>query len=254
MRSRVWYAMLSSVARTTWARLVERSMPMSSPRAYGSQYGAPRPVNAGTRYRSTRSPAASASASVSAASPMRPSPSLSHCTAAPVTNALPSSAYTGPVPRSHASVASRPAAERAIVDPVFTSRKQPVPYVFFASPGAKHGLAEERGLLIAGDAADRDRSTEVRGIGVAEVRDRRQHLGEHRRRHAEPGAELVVPAGPRDVEEERTRGVRDVGPMRSAAREPPEQPAVDRPEAQLALLRAGLRAADVVEDPADLRP
>src|SRR6266571_5406971 len=47
--SRVWYAIASSAARARCARVVPRVRPTSVPRAYGSQYGAPRPVNAGTR-------------------------------------------------------------------------------------------------------------------------------------------------------------------------------------------------------------
>src|SRR5207247_791813 len=42
--------MLSSVARAMCARVVPRSIPMRSPRAYMSQCGAPRPVKAGTKY------------------------------------------------------------------------------------------------------------------------------------------------------------------------------------------------------------
>src|SRR5437773_715276 len=91
-RSRVWYAMLSRVARTIWARVVPRSMPIRRPRAYMSQCGAPSPVNAGTRYTLSLPASPAASDSVSAAVAMIPRPSRSHCTAAPVMNALPSSA------------------------------------------------------------------------------------------------------------------------------------------------------------------
>ena len=69
---------------------------------------------------------------------MMPRPSRSHCTAAPVTNALPSIAYWTPAPMSHAIVVSRPPSLVRAWSPVLASRKQPVPYVFFASPGAKH--------------------------------------------------------------------------------------------------------------------
>ena len=46
--SRTSKAMASRVARTMWARVVPRVMPMIRPRACGSQCGAPRPVSAGT--------------------------------------------------------------------------------------------------------------------------------------------------------------------------------------------------------------
>ncbi|MNP54062.1 hypothetical protein D3C76_1485890 [compost metagenome] len=40
----------SSVARMMWFEFTPRVRPKIAPRAYGSQYGAPRPVNAGTTY------------------------------------------------------------------------------------------------------------------------------------------------------------------------------------------------------------
>ena len=60
------------------------------PRAYGSQYGEPSPVNAGTNTTPPVSGTLAASGPVSAASSMMPSPSRSHCTAAPVTKIAPS--------------------------------------------------------------------------------------------------------------------------------------------------------------------
>ena len=50
-----------------------------APRAYGSQCGAPRPTNAGTRYTSPLSVTLRASFSMSADFLMMPSPSRSHC-------------------------------------------------------------------------------------------------------------------------------------------------------------------------------
>ena len=68
---------------------------------------------------------------------MTPKLSLSHDTAEPATATEPSSAYTGGCPSSwYASVVSSLLALGAFV-PAFISRKQPVPYVFFASPGEK---------------------------------------------------------------------------------------------------------------------
>ena len=73
---------------------------------------------------------------------MMPSPSRSHCTAAPATNTLPSSAYVtcgrAGSPSAQAIVVSSPFAELRASVPVFSSMKQPVPYVFFTVPGAKH--------------------------------------------------------------------------------------------------------------------
>ena len=72
--------------------MVPRVSPTIVPRAYGSQYGAPRPTNAGTKYTPPVSGTDSASRSVSAAFAISPRPSRSHCTAAPAMNTLPSSA------------------------------------------------------------------------------------------------------------------------------------------------------------------
>ena len=71
---------------------VSRVRPKIAPRAFGSQYGAPRPVNAGTRYTPQASPVCSAIASVSRAWLISLMPSRSHCTAAPATKMLPSTA------------------------------------------------------------------------------------------------------------------------------------------------------------------
>ena len=49
IRSVTSKAMASSTARAMWARVVPRVTPTMHPRAYMSQYGAPRPVKAGTR-------------------------------------------------------------------------------------------------------------------------------------------------------------------------------------------------------------
>src|SRR5207248_2371467 len=52
--------------------------------------------------------------------------------------AIPSSAQRTPSTVSHAIVVRRPPLAKAARSAVFTSRKHPVPYVFFASPAAKH--------------------------------------------------------------------------------------------------------------------
>ena len=90
--SRTSNATASSVARTRWARVVPRVSPRMVPRAAGSQCGAPRPVRAGTKTTPPESGTDAARGSVSSAELIRPSPSRSHCTAAPVTKIAPSRA------------------------------------------------------------------------------------------------------------------------------------------------------------------
>jgi hypothetical protein len=68
-----------------------------------------------------------ASASVSSASSMMPSPSRSHCTAAPAMNTEPSSAYARSPRGPHAEVVSIPWRLGTRFSPVCTSRKAPVP-------------------------------------------------------------------------------------------------------------------------------
>ena len=100
-----------------------------------SQYGAPSPTNAGTRYTPPVSVTDSARRWLSAAVRITPSPSRSHWMAAPAMNTLPSSAYVIVPPSRHAIVVSNPWREATGASPVLSSRKQPVPYVFLASPG-----------------------------------------------------------------------------------------------------------------------
>ncbi len=66
-----------------------------------------------------------------------PRPSRSHCTTAPPTNTLPSSAKMAARPRVHAAVVSNLLRDALAWMPVFMSMKQPVPYVFLTMPGEK---------------------------------------------------------------------------------------------------------------------
>jgi hypothetical protein len=137
--SRTWNAIDSSVARAMWAPPLPRVMPRIAPRASGSQYGAPRPTNAGTTTTPPLSVTDAASPSTSLDSANRPRPSRSHWTAAPVTNTEPSSAWTigASGPSRQRIVDSSPLPDRMTGSPVLTSRNAPVPSVTFASPGSK---------------------------------------------------------------------------------------------------------------------
>src|SRR4029078_10897516 len=109
------------------------------PRAYGSHHGLPSPANAGTRYTPPLSGTVAANGPISAAEPIRPSPSRSHWMAAPVTNTAPSNAYaTVPSASCHATVVNMPSEAGGQVGPTLSRTKLPVPYVFLAMPGVKH--------------------------------------------------------------------------------------------------------------------
>ncbi len=90
--SAVCHAIASTTARTRWARVVPRVSPNTAPRAYGSKCGEPSPVNAGTNTTPSGSGTLAASGPASDDASMMPSPSRSHCTAAPVTKIDPSMA------------------------------------------------------------------------------------------------------------------------------------------------------------------
>src|SRR5262249_6132161 len=112
-------------------------------------------------------------------------------------------------------------------------------------------LAEERRLLVAGEARDRDR-----GVADASLREDsggRDDVREDVARDAEEREELVVPVASVDVVEERAARVGGVGRVDGAAREVPDEPAVDRPERELSALGPEPRSWDVVEQPRELR-
>ena len=120
-----------------------------------------------------------ASASLSAAVLMMPSPSRSHCTAAPAMKMLPSTAKRCLPAMRDATVVSSPFCENTgVVARVLEDEAAGAVRVLRAAR-VEAALPEERRLLVAGDAGDRDRAPEDRGIGLgddaAAVDDSRQH-------------------------------------------------------------------------------
>ena len=114
-------------------------------------------------------------------------------------------------------------------------------------------LAEERRLLVAGDARDGYLVCEDGGRGARHLSAARHHLRHHRLRDVEELQQVFVPFQGVDVEEHRPRGVGHVGDMHVMACQARHQPAVDRAEAQLPLLGATPGPCHVVEDPFDFR-
>jgi hypothetical protein len=110
-------------------------------------------------------------------------------------------------------------------------------------PGAVAGLPEERRLLVARDAGDRDVAAELgrRAIGFGRARDLRQRPWVD----SEQPAEVGVPGEAVDVEQHGARGVREVGHVPPGELE--DEPRVDRPEYGAARLR------HVLQQPLDLR-
>ena len=123
----------------------------------------------------------------------------------------------------------------------------------FCHAGCMAGLAEHRGLLVAGHAGDEERLAEGGGRHHAESVRRRMHVGKDRARYPQEPQQLIVPVVGVDVEEKRARSVGDVGDVRAVAGELPCEPRVDRAEGELAALGARACAGDLVEQPGDFR-
>ena len=96
-------------------------------------------------------------------------------------------------------------------------------------PGTAAALAEQRRLLVARDAGDRDAGGEAgRPRSRAAMPLEAHTCGSRRARNVEQLEQLLVPLPPVDVVEQRARGVALIGHVRRAARELPDEPAVDR--------------------------
>ena len=105
-------------------------------------------------------------------------------------------------------------------------------------PGLEARLAEQRGLLVAGDAAHRDR--EPGGARRARSMPKRPLLGRTSGRHARGTPNRSHSSSDHvervDVEEQRAARVRRVGRVHAAvgaAGEPPQDPRVDRAEREV---------------------
>ena len=105
-------------------------------------------------------------------------------------------------------------------------------------------MAEERRLLVAGNPADGDARAEQ--FALADLRRRADDLRQQPAVDAEQRQQLVVPVPRLERAEHRARGVRHVGDVARAAGEPPDEPAVDRPEGETARVVA-------LEQPLELR-
>ena len=159
---------------------------------------------------------------MSAAVRIRPSPSRIHCTTAPPMNTLPSSAYSVRPPICHATVVTSCCrdARRRRADVLQQEAAGAVGVLRHARRAAH--LAEERRLLVAGDAGDRH-AARCRAMSTPRRRPRSTIAPRQQaRRDAEQPQQLVVPLQRVDVEQHRARRVADVGDVarvrRSASR------------------------------------
>src|SRR2546423_2465638 len=124
----------------------------------------------------------------------------------------------------------------------------------FGVAGGEAALAEERGLLIACHAADRQTIRQETEPGAAaEIAGTRADLGQHSARHAKETAQVIVPGATAEVEKERARAVGVVGGVYFAAGELPQQPAVDGAGREFASVSLTAPTAVLLEKPAQLR-
>ena len=119
-------------------------------------------------------------------------------------------------------------------------------------------LSDERGLLIAEHARDRDAVVRSWHPDRAERRRiaRRRDRREHRARNPEQLELGIAPGRRAEIHAERPARIRHVGRVDAAVRtaaQIPDEPRVDRPREQLAAGGAVARAGDVLEDPRELR-
>src|SRR5207245_10599797 len=111
-------------------------------------------------------------------------------------------------------------------------------------------VAEKGGLLIARRARDGD--APAGEFRLTQELARRFDLRQQRRRDAEVAKNFIVPRERVNIEEHGPRGVRNVGRMHAAVREPPQEPGVNRAAGQLAALSASANAGQILEQPGAL--
>ena len=196
--SATWNAIASSAARAMCARVVPRVMPLIRPRASGSQCGDPSPVERGDEVDAVGRVDVAARAA-----PSRRRPRTARArraatgSAAPLARIAPSSAYSGGRPGAVATaVLSRPSGAGPASAPTCASTKLPGAVRRLGLAGVEAALTEERGLLVAGDARDRQRLAEDRA------------LGDHARGRAELGQQRAIDRRRARAARRPTRGAR----------------------------------------------
>ena len=115
-------------------------------------------------------------------------------------------------------------------------------------------LPEESGLLVAGDPGNGNLGPGDLRVRKAHHLRRSRHFRQQGRRNIQQAQQFGVPGPVMDVEHQRTRGIRVIRDVTTAAGEPRNQPTVDRAEGQLAELRPCTQAGHLVQQPFELCP
>ena len=124
------------------ASVVPLVIPIMVPLADGSLCGEVNPTRAGTKYTPLVSGTEAARASISPEERIILRPSLSHCTAEPVTETNPSTIYVKVSFSFHAIKLSTPPEAILQVLPIVISIKLPVPFVHFIVPASRQPCAK----------------------------------------------------------------------------------------------------------------
>jgi hypothetical protein len=113
-------------------------------------------------------------------------------------------------------------------------------------------LPDERGLLIARHARNRDGATEQRRVGFAEQMGVRVNFGEQALGNVEQPQQFGIPATLVDVVEHRPSGIGPVRCVDTAPGQSPQQEGVNGACRQSAASRTLTRSGNIVQQPFDL--
>ncbi len=104
----------------------------------------------------------------------------------------------------------------------------------FHHPGLSTHLAEERSVLVARDASNRDPGQYARRLTANAARI--DNLRQQRSRNIEQREQFFIPLLGMYVEQHRARRIRHVGHVPPTSRQLPDKPAIDRSEGKFASL------------------
>ena len=119
----------------------------------------------------------------------------------------------------------------------------------FRHAGTKAHLAEEGGLLIAGDAGNFSVGKKFGGDG--EIATGVDNFRQHGAGNVEDVEQLLIPGESVDVKQQGARGVGDIGDVATAAGEFPDEPSVNGAEGELAGVGLSARSGNMLQDPAN---
>ncbi len=122
----------------------------------------------------------------------------------------------------------------------------------FCFAGCKAGLSEQRTLLIACSAGDRNRCLKQLGIGRTVYAAGRLNLRQHLARNAQNRQDFVIPLQSMNIKHQCTGSIGIIRNMNLTAGQLPDNPAVDSTKQQLACFRPLACTRYVFQNPVQL--